>query len=122
MAIALFPALYLGLPIGALLAIRRRLGAPGLFLLMLTIIASDTAQYYTGRAFGRRPLAATISPKKTIEGAVGGVVIGTAVLAGAGAWWLTGPGRSRSSGPGRARRDGGCRRHRRRSLRIDVEA
>ena len=52
-----------------MLAIRERLGAPGLFLLMLTIIASDTAQYYTGRALGRRPLAATISPKKTIEGA-----------------------------------------------------
>jgi phosphatidate cytidylyltransferase len=34
-------------------------------------------------------LAATISPKKTIEGAVGGVVVGTAVLAAAGAWWLT---------------------------------
>ena len=91
LAIGLFPALYLGLPIGAMLAIRERLGAPGLFLLMLTIIASDTAQYYTGRALGRRPLAATISPKKTIEGAVGGVVVGTAVLAGAGAWWLTAP-------------------------------
>jgi phosphatidate cytidylyltransferase len=88
MAVALFPALYLGLPIGAMVAIRERDGAPGLFLLMLTIISSDTAQYYTGRALGRRPLAATISPKKTIEGALGGVVIGTAVLAGAGAWWL----------------------------------
>jgi phosphatidate cytidylyltransferase len=91
LAIGLFPALYLGLPIGAMLAIRERFGAPGLFLLMLTIIASDTAQYYTGRALGRRPLAATISPKKTIEGALGGVLIGTAVLAGAGAWWLTAP-------------------------------
>jgi phosphatidate cytidylyltransferase len=90
-AVALFPALYLGLPIGAMLAIHQRLGAPGLFLLMLTIIASDTAQYYTGRSLGRRPLAASISPKKTIEGAVGGVVVGTAVLAGAGAWWLTTP-------------------------------
>jgi phosphatidate cytidylyltransferase len=90
-AVAVFPALYLGLPIGAMLAIRERVGPPGLFLVMLTIIASDTAQYYTGRAFGRRPLAATISPKKTIEGALGGVVIGTAVLAGAGAWWLAVP-------------------------------
>jgi phosphatidate cytidylyltransferase len=90
-AVAVFPALYLGLPIGAMLAIRERLGAPGLFLLMLTIIASDTAQYYTGRALGRRPLALTISPKKTIEGALGGIVVGTAVLAGAGAWWLTAP-------------------------------
>jgi hypothetical protein len=37
---------------------------------------SDSAQYYTGRAFGRRPLAPSISPKKTIEGAIGGVVFG----------------------------------------------
>jgi phosphatidate cytidylyltransferase len=90
-AIAVFPALYLGLPIGAMLAIRERVGPPGLFLLMLTIIASDTAQYYTGRALGRRPLAVTISPKKTIEGALGGVIVGTAVLAFAGAWWLAVP-------------------------------
>ena len=45
---------------------------------MLTVIVSDTAQYYTGRAFGRRPLAPAISPKKTIEGAVGGFVFGAA--------------------------------------------
>ena len=45
-------------------------------MLMLTIVVSDTAQYYTGRAFGRRPLAPAISPKKTIEGAVGGFVFG----------------------------------------------
>ena len=78
MAVALFPSLYLGVPLGALVAIRERRGAAGLFLLMLTIIASDTSQYYTGRAFGRRPLAATISPKKTIEGAIGGLIVGTA--------------------------------------------
>ena len=34
--------------------------------------ASDSAQYYTGRAFGRRPLAPSISPKKTVEGVIGG--------------------------------------------------
>ena len=30
-----------------------------------TIVVSDSAQYYTGRAFGRRPLSPSISPKKT---------------------------------------------------------
>jgi phosphatidate cytidylyltransferase len=63
-------------------------GPQALFLLMLTIMVSDTAQYYSGRAFGRRPLAPTISPKKTIEGAVGGFVFGTVLLAVAGRWWL----------------------------------
>ena len=52
---------------------------------MLTVMVSDTAQYYTGRAFGRRPLAPAISPKKTIEGAIGGFVFGTLLLAVAGA-------------------------------------
>jgi phosphatidate cytidylyltransferase len=47
---------------------------------MLTIVVSDSAQYYTGRAFGRRPLAPSISPKKTREGAVGGLIFGTAAM------------------------------------------
>ena len=63
-------------------------GPQGVFLLMLTVMVSDTAQYYTGRAFGRRLLAPTISPKKTIEGALGGFVFGTLLLAVAGQWWL----------------------------------
>jgi phosphatidate cytidylyltransferase len=87
---ALFPSMYVGLPIGALVAVRTFAGPHVLFLLMLTVIVSDTAQYYTGRAFGRRPLALAISPKKTIEGAVGGFVFGTALFAGAGAWWVPG--------------------------------
>jgi phosphatidate cytidylyltransferase len=85
---SVFPSLYLGLPLGAMVAIRETRGAEGLFLLMLTVIVSDTAQYYSGRAFGRRPLAPAISPKKTVEGAVGGVVFGGMTLAIAGAWWL----------------------------------
>jgi phosphatidate cytidylyltransferase len=63
-------------------------GREALFLLLLTVMVSDTAQYYSGRAFGRRLLAPAISPKKTIEGAVGGVVFGTALLTIAGSWWL----------------------------------
>jgi phosphatidate cytidylyltransferase len=85
---SLFPALYLGLPFGAMVAIRETRGRNALFLLMLTVIASDTAQYYAGRAVGRRPLAPMISPKKTIEGALGGFVFGAVVCAGIGAVWL----------------------------------
>jgi phosphatidate cytidylyltransferase len=85
---SLFPSLYLGLPFGAIVAIREIRGAGTLFLLMLTVIVSDTAQYYSGRAFGRRLLAPTISPKKTVEGAIGGLVFGGLTLAVAGAWWL----------------------------------
>jgi phosphatidate cytidylyltransferase len=84
---SLFPSLYLALPIGAMMAIREQ-GPEPLFLLMLTVIVSDTAQYYTGRAAGRHLLAPAISPKKTVEGALGGMVFGTAVFATVGAWWL----------------------------------
>ena len=87
-AASIFPAIYLGLPIGAMIAIRESRGPNALFLLMLTVFASDTAQYYTGRAFGRRPLAPLVSPKKTIEGALGGFVIGALVLVVVGRWWL----------------------------------
>lgn len=89
-SVALFPCLYLALPIGAMVAVRATRGPAVLFLLMLTVIVSDTAQYYTGRAFGRRPLAPAVSPKKTIEGAVGGFVFGPLTLAGLGRMWLPG--------------------------------
>lgn len=85
---ALLPCLYFGLPIGAMVAIRERTGPAQLFLLMLTIIVSDSAQYFVGRAFGRRKLAEAISPKKTMEGAYGGFVFGTLLLVVGGAWWL----------------------------------
>ena len=40
----------------------------------LLIFATDTVAYYAGRAFGRHPLAPRVSPKKTWEGAIGGVL------------------------------------------------
>jgi phosphatidate cytidylyltransferase len=84
---AVFPMLYLGLPIGAMMVIRALYGREALFLLLLTVIVSDTAQYYSGRAFGRRLLAPAISPKKTVEGAIGGFVCGALLLTIVGAWW-----------------------------------
>ena len=62
-------------------------GAEVALLLLFTVMASDTMQYYGGRLFGRRPLAA-VSPKKTVEGAVFGLAAGILVLWLAGRWWL----------------------------------
>ncbi|MEY2962829.1 MAG: hypothetical protein RL754_90 [Bacteroidota bacterium] len=50
-----------------------------LFALFL-IWSSDTLAYFAGRAFGKRALAPELSPKKTIEGAIGGVA-GTLIVA-----------------------------------------
>jgi phosphatidate cytidylyltransferase len=83
-AAALLPVLYIGLPLGALAAVRAIAGREAVLLLMATIVASDSAQYYTGRAFGRRTLAPAISPKKTVEGAVGGMVFGTLAMTAGG--------------------------------------
>jgi phosphatidate cytidylyltransferase len=80
--------LYLGLPIGAMVALRTLRGREALFLLLLTVMVSDTAQYYAGRAFGRRLLAPRVSPKKTLEGAIGGFVFGALIVALVGGWWL----------------------------------
>jgi phosphatidate cytidylyltransferase len=76
-AAALFPVVYIGLPLGALAAVRSTAGREAVLLIMAVVVISDSAQYYTGRAFGRSPLAPTISPKKTREGAIGGIVFGT---------------------------------------------
>lgn len=43
--------------------------------------ACDTAAYFLGRAFGKRRLAPVLSPKKTLEGAIGGLV-GSLLIAG----------------------------------------
>jgi phosphatidate cytidylyltransferase len=75
---------YIGMPLGMLVSVHGLNGPTATLLLLATVVVSDTAQYYTGRAFGRRPLAPTISPKKTIEGAVGGLVVATLFMALAG--------------------------------------
>jgi phosphatidate cytidylyltransferase len=82
--------LYIGLPIGAIVALRRAADAGPLLLLLAIVVVSDTAQYYTGRLLGRRPLAPAISPKKTREGAVGGLVGGSLISVILGRWWLPG--------------------------------
>jgi phosphatidate cytidylyltransferase len=79
-AASLLPLLYIGIPLGALAGIRFIGGRDATLLLIGTIVVSDSAQYYTGRAFGRHRLAPAISPAKTIEGAIGGVIFGTAAM------------------------------------------
>jgi phosphatidate cytidylyltransferase len=48
-------------------------GMEWVLLTFLTTFACDTAAFFVGRAWGRRPLAPSISPKKTWEGAIGGL-------------------------------------------------
>jgi phosphatidate cytidylyltransferase len=55
--------------------------------LLLTVQASDIFQYVWGKLLGRHRLAPTVTPSKTVEGLVGGVL--TATAAGAALWWMT---------------------------------
>jgi phosphatidate cytidylyltransferase len=80
--------IYIGMPLGMLVAIQAAGGWQATLLLIATVVVSDSGQYYSGRTFGRHPLAPTISPKKTIEGAVGGVLLGTTFMVVAGRWLL----------------------------------
>jgi phosphatidate cytidylyltransferase len=77
---------YVGVPLGMLAAVHRAFGSPATLFIIGTIVVSDSAQYYSGRTFGRHPLAPAISPKKTIEGAVGGAIFGTLFVAIVGAY------------------------------------
>ena len=79
-----FSILYIGMPLGLLALLNIIHGWRATVLLIATIIVSDSLQYYTGRAFGRHPLAPAISPKKTTEGAIGGAIAGTAFMVVAG--------------------------------------
>jgi phosphatidate cytidylyltransferase len=87
-AVSVFAPLYIGLPLGLLAATRWTMGREVALLTILTVAISDTLQYYTGRAFGRHLLAPTVSPKKTIEGALGGFAGAMISVAVIGHWWL----------------------------------
>jgi phosphatidate cytidylyltransferase len=58
-----------------------------IIFLLLTVQLSDVLQYLWGKLFGRHKLSPAISPSKTVEGLVGGVLSSTAI--GAALWWIT---------------------------------
>ncbi|MDB5048411.1 MAG: phosphatidate cytidylyltransferase [Fibrobacteres bacterium] len=51
-----------------------------LVMVQLAIAAADTGAYFTGRKFGKRKLAPTISSGKTLEGAIGGAAFTVLVV------------------------------------------
>jgi phosphatidate cytidylyltransferase len=55
--------------------------------LVFVVQLSDVLQYTWGKLFGRHPVAPKLSPSKTWEGLIGGVL--SATLAGASLWWIT---------------------------------
>lgn len=82
--VLLMAPLYVGLPLGVIATLRATDG-PGAVLFLIALVAvSDSAQFYSGRLFGRRRLAPVVSPGKTVEGLIGGLVAAAIVAAVAG--------------------------------------
>jgi phosphatidate cytidylyltransferase len=52
-------------------------GAFLLVFVLTVVVLCDTGAYFAGRAYGKRKLAPSISPGKTVEGAIGGILVGT---------------------------------------------
>lgn len=83
-----FGIVYVGI-LASYLVMLRFLPQGGAWLIVLSAITagSDSGAYYFGCNFGRRKLCPNISPKKTVEGALGGLLSGI-VIALASAWLL----------------------------------
>ncbi|MCA1030105.1 phosphatidate cytidylyltransferase [Bacillus timonensis] len=73
-AFVILAALYVGIGFYYFIEIRQT-GLVYIFLALFVIWATDSGAYFVGRALGKRKLWPEISPNKTIEGSVGGIVI-----------------------------------------------
>ena len=83
-ALTVLGACYVGLGIAFLVLLREigddRIGFNIVLAVFLGVWGSDIFAYFGGRAYGRRKLAPAISPGKTVEGALTGLVFGTAAV------------------------------------------
>lgn len=81
-ALSFTAAAYVGGLLAFALLLRERLvpdRALGFALFLLPVVVTwlvDTAAYFAGRAFGRRPMAPVVSPNKTVEGGIAGLLAG----------------------------------------------
>jgi phosphatidate cytidylyltransferase len=94
MGVTVLGAIWIGLPLVHAVLLRElpNHGAALLVDVLVGTFATDTGAYATGRMFGSHPIAPDLSPNKTIEGLVGGFLIGTMAFWFAGLYqdWLSG--------------------------------
>ncbi len=94
-ALTLYAHLYINFPMSTAILLRNfaidnirimdfsihsgdKVGTIFLFFVIAVTFLSDTGAYFVGRRFGKTPLAPKISPKKSLEGAIGGILSGCA--------------------------------------------
>lgn len=79
--------LFVLIPAWAALVMLHTNYGPGYFILLALIIwGADSGAYFAGRAFGKRKLAPKVSPGKSWEGVIGGLLTAVAVTAVATYW------------------------------------
>lgn len=54
------------------------------FTYFLSVVATDIGAFFVGKFFGRRPLIGPLSPRKTVEGAIGGLICATLMATACG--------------------------------------
>jgi phosphatidate cytidylyltransferase len=93
-AVTLLGIVWIGIPLAHAVFLRDlpSHGAALLIDVLVGTFVTDTAAYATGRMFGSHKVAPSLSPNKTIEGMIGGFVIGTMGFWFAGLYqnWLSG--------------------------------
>ncbi len=94
MGVTVLGAVWIGLPLVHAVLLRElpNHGAALLVDVLVGTFATDTGAYATGRMFGSHRIAPDLSPNKTIEGLIGGFLIGTMAFWFAGLYqdWLSG--------------------------------
>jgi len=73
-------------PLYAALILLFRLGVDYLIFTLLIVWAADAGAYFAGKTFGRVKLAPAISPGKTWEGVIGGLLLVAALAVAVGIW------------------------------------
>jgi phosphatidate cytidylyltransferase len=95
-AVVYLGVIWIGLPMVYAVWLRENppLHGDGLVIdVLVATFVGDSCAYFGGRWYGRTPLAPLISPNKTLEGLIAGVLGGTLAFWAAGLYqdWLTGP-------------------------------
>lgn len=66
---------YITFFMGSLIMIRNEYGVLALLLTFICAWITDTGAYFSGRFLGKHKLIPKVSPKKTVEGAIGGTIL-----------------------------------------------